>query len=425
MSARRTLFAALVAVSSLLAPVAGRASADSTSDQQKLAKIATQLAQLDQQNSQLDDELLGAQQDADQATADVASTQAQIADLQQTLGVIQSHVSALALQTFAGGASSGSLSALLGDPSSLTSSVERDQYTKLVFSDGQDSIDALGAGVDELNKQQAKLLRQQQIAQKKTAMVAAKQADLANRSAALQKLKADTEAQFGKDQVAEAEAAQQDALQQAQAAKARAAEAQTAKAGQPSGAASASGSGAGVQGSGAGGATGATGGGKSGTPPKAPPAGATAPAPTAPTPPKGSSGGSSGAGSGTSGGGHQAPPPSAGASGAVAAALSQVGVPYRYATAVPGVGFDCSGLTSWAWAQAGRSIPHQSAGQYAALPHVSQADVQPGDLLFYYSPISHVAMYIGGGQFVDAPNTGSFVRTGAVKWGAVVGIARP
>jgi cell wall-associated NlpC family hydrolase len=418
MSARRTLFAALVAVCSLLAPVAGRASADSTSDQQKLVKIAGRLAQLDQQNSQLDDELLSAQQDADQATADVAATQAQIADLRQTLGIIQSQVSALALQTFAGGASSGSLSALLGDPSSLTSSVERDQYTKLVFSDGQDSIDALGAGVDELNKQQAKLLRQQQLAQKKTALVAAKQADLASRSAALQKLKADTEAQFGKDQVAEAEAAQQDALQQAQAAKARATEAQTAKAGQATGVTPRSGSGDQTYG-----ATGPAGGGK-GASPKAPPAGATT-APPAPTPPKGSSGGAPGSSGGSSGGGHQAPPPSAGASGAVAAALSQIGVPYKYATAVPGVGFDCSGLTSWAWAQAGRSIPHQSAGQYAALTHVSQADVQPGDLLFYYSPISHVAMYIGGGQFVDAPNTGSFVRTGAVKWGAVVGIARP
>ena len=107
------------------------------------------------------------------------------------------------------------------------------------------------------------------------------------------------------------------------------------------------------------------------------------------------------------------------------AALSQVGVPYQYAMSSPGVGFDCSGLTSWAWAQAGKSIPHQSAQQYASLPHVAQADIQPGDLIFYYSPISHVSMYVGGGQYVDAPNTGQTVRTGSVNWGSVVGIARP
>jgi cell wall-associated NlpC family hydrolase len=79
----------------------------------------------------------------------------------------------------------------------------------------------------------------------------------------------------------------------------------------------------------------------------------------------------------------------------------------------------------WAWGQAGVSLPHQARQQYAMLPHVSQADIQPGDLLFFYNPIHHVALYIGNGTMVEAPATGLTVRTRAVSWGTVVGIGRP
>ena len=109
----------------------------------------------------------------------------------------------------------------------------------------------------------------------------------------------------------------------------------------------------------------------------------------------------------------------------MAAAMSQLGVGYRYATASPGVAFDCSGLTSWAWGQAGRGLPRNSRSQYAALPHVSQGDIQPGDLVFYYSPISHVGLYIGSGQMVHATHPGDVVKVAAVNWGKVVGIGRP
>ena len=105
--------------------------------------------------------------------------------------------------------------------------------------------------------------------------------------------------------------------------------------------------------------------------------------------------------------------------------MSQIGVPYRYAAATPGVAFDCSGLTSWAWGQAGVYLPHQSAQQYASLPKVPASSAQPGDLIFFYSPISHVSMYIGGGTQVHAPNTGSTVTTASVNWGRVVGVGRP
>jgi cell wall-associated NlpC family hydrolase len=77
-----------------------------------------------------------------------------------------------------------------------------------------------------------------------------------------------------------------------------------------------------------------------------------------------------------------------------------VGSPYVYGAAGPNA-FDCSGLTSWAWSQAGVSIPRTSGGQ-AGLPSVPLSELQPGDLVTYYSPVSHVAMYIGNGQVVHA-----------------------
>ncbi len=122
-----------------------------------------------------------------------------------------------------------------------------------------------------------------------------------------------------------------------------------------------------------------------------------------------------------------APPPavSSRAGTAVNAALGQLGVPYRYATSKPGVSFDCSGLTAYAWAQAGVGLPHQSRMQYASVPHVAKGAAQPGDLLFFYSPISHVSVYLGGGQHVHAPNTGSVVKVGSVNWGKVSGVGRP
>src|SRR5207247_430676 len=90
------------------------------------------------------------------------------------------------------------------------------------------------------------------------------------------------------------------------------------------------------------------------------------------------------------------PPPSSGAAVAVRAAYSAIGVPYKWGGSNPKEGFDCSGLTMWSWGQAGVSLPHSSAAQYAMLPHVSRGDLKPGDLLFFYSPISHVAIYVGG-----------------------------
>ena len=85
---------------------------------------------------------------------------------------------------------------------------------------------------------------------------------------------------------------------------------------------------------------------------------------------------------------------------AVDAALTKLGYRYIYGAAGPNA-FDCSGLTSWAWAQAGVSIPHSSSAQ-SGYPYVPLDQLQPGDLVTYYSPVHHVALYIGNGQIIDA-----------------------
>jgi cell wall-associated NlpC family hydrolase len=128
------------------------------------------------------------------------------------------------------------------------------------------------------------------------------------------------------------------------------------------------------------------------------------------------------------GGGYVPPVNASAAQIAVDAALSVQGTQYVWGSANPSVGFDCSGLTSWAWAQAGVYIPHSSAAQYSSLPHVPLGSVQPGDLIFYYSPISHVALYIGGGRIVHATHPGpdGAVHTDSMYgYDPPVGAARP
>ncbi len=90
-------------------------------------------------------------------------------------------------------------------------------------------------------------------------------------------------------------------------------------------------------------------------------------------------------------------------------ALAQLGDSYVYGASGPNA-WDCSGLTAAAWAQAGVGLPHSSAAQKGYGTPVSSDSLQPGDLVFYYSPISHVAIYIGNGRIVHAANP----RTGVV-----------
>jgi cell wall-associated NlpC family hydrolase len=98
---------------------------------------------------------------------------------------------------------------------------------------------------------------------------------------------------------------------------------------------------------------------------------------------------------------------------AVQTALAQVGDPYVWGAGGPNA-FDCSGLTQYAYAAAGISLPHSSSMQSRMGTAVSRADLQPGDLIFYYSPVSHVSMYIGNGQMVHASTSGQPVKVVSV-----------
>ena len=118
------------------------------------------------------------------------------------------------------------------------------------------------------------------------------------------------------------------------------------------------------------------------------------------------------------------PGPSDRASKAVQVAYAQLGDPYVWAADGPG-SFDCSGLTLYAWGAAGVSLPHSAAAQYASIKHVAISDLQPGDLVFYYSPISHVGIYIGGGKIIDAPYSGLSVHITSLHTMPLVGAGRP
>ena len=96
-------------------------------------------------------------------------------------------------------------------------------------------------------------------------------------------------------------------------------------------------------------------------------------------------------------------PVSGRAGAAVSAAMSKLGAPYVYGGKGPNV-FDCSGFTSWAWGQAGVSLSSSSRVQAGQGTPVSSSNLQPGDILYYGSPVSHVAMYIGNGQVIHASN---------------------
>jgi len=95
---------------------------------------------------------------------------------------------------------------------------------------------------------------------------------------------------------------------------------------------------------------------------------------------------------------------------AVAFAYAQLGCPYVYGGTGPcHLGFDCSGLVQAAWAAAGVAIPRDTYEQWAALPHIPLSDIEPGDLLIYNGE-GHVAIYVGGGYIIDAPQTGMDVE---------------
>jgi peptidoglycan DL-endopeptidase CwlO len=356
------------------------AGADSVEEKRRqAARIADQIEQLEDQALSLGEEYDEVSARLERVTAEVESAKIRVAKLEGELTGLRGSLSQVALNAYVYGGDDSALTALLTGEAGVTA-LQRSHYAELLLQGGNDQVDELETVTEDATRErvtlEAKLAEQEQL-----------QSSLSSREEQV-------EAAIGEKNELQTQVQGELAalVAQEQARRAAAARDATVRASTGSGG---SGGGGGDQ----------SGGGES-TPSRSQIA--------APV----QSGGSSGAGS-------NVPAPSSGASGAIAAAMSQLGVGYRYATAIPGVAFDCSGLTRWAWGHAGVGLPNNSRAQAASTPDVPQSAVQPGDLIFYYSPISHVGIYIGGGQMVHATRPGDVVKVAAVNWGKVVTIGRP
>ncbi|MFC9299111.1 NlpC/P60 family protein [Streptomyces sp. NPDC057010] len=116
--------------------------------------------------------------------------------------------------------------------------------------------------------------------------------------------------------------------------------------------------------------------------------------------------------------------PTAAGGAALTYAAAQIGKPYVWGAEGPG-SFDCSGLTSQAWAHAGRSIPRTSQEQWAQLPKVPLDQLRPGDLVVYFPKATHVALYVGDGKVIQAPRPGAKVKVSPLAANPLLGAVRP
>ena len=393
----RLLAAVAVAAGLIGAPqvLSGSVRADSVSDaQQNLERTQAELDNLINQMGQLDEDYGAAQDKKAQLDEEIAASQVKVDQMSAQLGQLQSVLADIAVDKFTSGGSSA-LSPLFSDAATYSAAQQKDALGNVALDTGEASADDMQQLVDDLSKEKKSLERKQaKVAELMTTLEQTQQQYESLQVVYQQKL-SDAEARFGAAKL-EAEAERQAAAAAARAAAQQAAQQQqNNNNGGTNGATSPGRGGGGNNG-------GTTGGGNNG----------------------GGSGGSSGGGTSTTP--KPAPPPVSGKAGAaVSAAYSQLGVPYRFAAESPGVAFDCSGLTKWAWGRAGVYLPHQSAAQYGAIPHISRDQIQPGDLIFYYSPIGHVAIYVGNGMLIHAPATGKTVELAPVRWAKVVGVGRP
>jgi len=384
---------AAVAVVALLggSALSGDVSAQDVGGLQARAnQLAQELDQLQNKASVLDEQYLTTGEQLTKVQDQIDQNTAAVADAQQHMDAARARANSYLVSAYMGAGSGSQVALGTGDPNQA---VNQKVLLETLQGDQQQVADDLRAARMDLDdrtselrsstKQLAAQRDKQQAIKADLEASVAKQQDLlkgANdqlkAAVAAEQARREAEAAARAQAAAEQAAAQQAAAQQAAAAKA----AQVSQAGttQPS-------------------ARRTTTTAAAGAPQAAQPAAAKRPAtqPAAPAPPAAVS----------------APNPRAGA--AIAAAQSVLGTPYRWGGSGPG-GFDCSGLTSWAWAHGGVGLPHSSGAQYGATQRVPIDQLQPGDLVFYGSPIHHVGLYIGGGQMIDSPHTGAVVRVASI-----------
>jgi len=119
------------------------------------------------------------------------------------------------------------------------------------------------------------------------------------------------------------------------------------------------------------------------------------------------------------------PPAAPGSAGsALHFAFSQLGKPYGWGAEGP-YAYDCSGFTRASWLRGGRSLPHNAAMQWQSIQHIERGQLRPGDLVFYYSYVTHVGMYIGNGRIIHAPTFGENVKISGMDYAPIHGFGRP
>jgi cell wall-associated NlpC family hydrolase/outer membrane murein-binding lipoprotein Lpp len=393
--------AAAIAVGSLLSSATMVSAAGSVdSEKQKVDQIAGQLDDLENRIGQLDEDYGAAQDRKAVLDQDIADSQARIAQQEARLGELAGTLGDIAVDKYVTG-SALELSPLFSNAAAYSEAEQKDSFSRLALDNGSGSTDEMLALSEDLAKEQASLDRKQSQVADLVSTLDSKLAEAQTLQTEYQQKLSSAQADLGaaidqeRERRAEAAAAAEIAKQQQAAADAAASAAAAANTKKSAVAAAPRGGGTSGGGSSSGGGVAAPpGGGDAGGAPADP-------APSAP------------------------PPVSSMAGIAVNAAMGQLGVPYRFAAESPGVAFDCSGLTKYAWGQAGVYLPHQSGAQFGSIPHVTQSEIQPGDLIFYKTPIGHVAIYIGGGSMIHAPSPGHFVEVATVNWAKVVGVGRP
>ncbi len=354
--------------------------ADGVDDaQRKLNKVLDELEQLRDEMGQIEEDYNGALDRQDELVVEIASSQSRVDEMTAVLGDLELVLQQIAVNRFTSG-DSAALSPIFSSAATYSVAGQRLALATLTLDAGEGNIDDVQSVVDDLAAERAALARKQEEAAQLIATLESKQVAMVGLEEVYLARYATAERDLGKAKLQAAEAARE-AAEAAAAAREQRARAEQARARAAA----------------------------------AVPTSIRTPTPT-PTP-RGSGAGPSYTGT--------VPSVSGSAGIAVAAAYGQIGVPYRAFKASPGSGFDCSGLTQWVWAQAGVSLPHQSGRQFATTPNVPPDQAQAGDLIFYYTPISHVGIYVGGGQMIHAPAPGKHVSLTTVNWNKVVGVARP
>jgi cell wall-associated NlpC family hydrolase len=372
-SSRLRRVAAQVLVSAMLLSTVGVAAieqpaiADSVDDaKRKVRQMADQLEAAEAEADRLSEELRIAEDDKLQLEIGIVATEAEIAVKQTELGGLQTEMSDLAVEAFVGGGRGGSITGLLAPGGGPNESVQKQSLTEIALNVGFATTDQLDAAITDLAQLTEQLNKQKNTAEDLAKSIVGLQEKTDKEISKYTKLKAKAEKELGSALAAER------ARRAAAAAAAARAQAAALVASRGNGVPNSPGEAA-----------------KKVFDPSS------------------------------------IPSTSSRAAIAVAAAKSQIGVPYVKYMSKEGVGFDCSGLTTFAWQRAGVSLPHQSRAQFGRGPQIPTEYIEPGDLVYFHNPISHVGIYVGNGMMVDAPGVGRDVRLTAVTWAKVVGVTRP